>query len=76
MWTFERLAAYAYLSAGVSEKIAGRVEQLVRCVLTELTDNSARTGVLVRHHRPLGGGMSAPQNLQSTVLFFWLGATI
>jgi hypothetical protein len=65
-----------HLPAGVSEEIAGRIERLVRGILTELMNNFARTLVLVRHHKPLRGGTSAPQNLQGTVwLFLFAGTT-
>jgi len=64
-----------HLSAGVSEEITGRLERLVRCILTELTNNYARTLVLVRHHRPLRGGTSAPQNLQDTTWLLLLAGT-
>lgn len=64
-----------HLPAGVSEEIAGRVERLVRCILTELMNNFARTLVLVRHHKRLRGGISAPQNLQDTVWLLLLART-
>ncbi len=64
-----------HLPAGVSEVIAGRVERLVMCILTELMNNFARTLVLVRHHKPLRGGTSAPQNLQGTVWILLLAGT-
>jgi hypothetical protein len=47
----------------------------VRCILTELMNNFARTLVLVRHHKPLRGGTSAPQNLQGTVWLLLLAGT-
>jgi hypothetical protein len=70
-----------HLPARVGEELADaaasrfRVERLVRCILTELMKNFARTLVLVRHHKPLRGGTSAPQNLQGTVWLLLLAGT-
>jgi hypothetical protein len=69
------------LPVGVGEELSDaavvrfRVKRLVRCILTELMNNFARTLVLVRHHKPLRGGTSAPQNLQGTLWLLLLAGT-